>query len=102
MRLIAILFIFLSVSVFADDTPFAIGGGLYWNQTDTSRSLGSGVKEEDSIGFNLGVRGLFKMTEQLSFRTGAYLQEKSAKYGIDVAGVKGAISARVLSQLRVI
>lgn len=98
MRILLVLAIILNFSsAFALDPKFAIGGGLTFNKVETDEDLESGIKEELSAGINVGARVLAPINEQLSVRTGAYLQEKSAKYSFDDSGFEGDVTARLIS-----
>ncbi len=98
MRILLVLAIILNFSsAFALDPKFAVGGGLTFNKVETDEDLESGIKEELSAGINVGVRVLAPINEQLSLRTGAYLQEKSAKYSFEDSGFEGDVTARLIS-----
>lgn len=97
MRLLfVVLLIVSSVSAFAQDTNFALGGGLTFNKMDVDGDLGD-FEEEIGIGLNVGARVLHKLNDQWSLRTGAYLQEKAATLSYDKSGIDGELSMRIIS-----
>lgn len=75
---------------------FAVGGGVFINQNETTASSGT-AEEEVSVTGNLGGRAVFDLSESFFLRTGLYLQQKSAKYTLDFPLFWGDVEAKVLS-----
>jgi Outer membrane protein beta-barrel domain len=94
--LLVALLVVSSFSAFAQDTKFALGGGLTLNKMDVDGDLGD-FEEEIGVGLNVGARVLHGFNEQWSLRTGAYLQEKAATLSLDKGGIDGELSMRIIS-----
>lgn len=86
------LALFFTTSAFSD-TKFSLGAGFNFNTIDTEGSLGSGVDEEISIDLSIAGKVEVGINDLWLFRTGLWLQEKSAKYSIDFAGIEGDITS---------
>lgn len=93
---LVVAFLFTVGSALAQDTKFALGGGMTFNKIDVDGSLGD-FEEEIGIGLNVGARVLHGFNEFWSLRTGAYLQEKAATLSYDELGVEGELSVRIIS-----
>lgn len=93
--LLLVLSLFIAQTVYAEHT-IAVGGGLLINHIDTDGGSGE-ADEELSASLNVGAKSVYDLNENLQFRTGLYLQERSAKYSVDVLGVDGDITANVIS-----
>lgn len=97
MRSLLVLALMLTVTTaFAQDTKFALGGGLTFNKMDVDGSLGD-FEEEIGIGLNIGARVLHDLDGNLAFRSGLYLQEKAATLSLDKGGIDGELSVRIIS-----
>jgi hypothetical protein len=95
MRFLALALMLVSTQAFAD-INLAIGGGLNFSKPDVDGSPGSGVDEAWNADFTMGAKALFDMNETFKFRTGAFLQQKTAGYDIDISGVEGDLNAKII------
>lgn len=95
MKFFLVSLFLISFSAYAAP-KIAIGGGLMINQNDTDVATGD-ADEELSASLNIGAKAVYEMNEAWSYRTGLYLQERSAKYSIDVSGIEGDLTMRVIS-----
>jgi hypothetical protein len=79
----------LSTAVMAD-TKFSLGGGVNFNMINVEGSLGDFDPE---ISTNLAIAGKAEIgiNEQWLFRTGLWLQEKSAEISYDKGGIDGTL-----------
>lgn len=94
--LVSAFALIVSAPVFAFDATFAAGGGFSFTKAETKDIEDTELDEEISANLNAGVRALFPFSEYWSFRTGLYLQEKSAKYSIDFMGAEGDATFRFI------
>ena len=95
--LVPALLVLFSSSAFALENSLALGGGLSINGNKNDEDLPADVKDEYSVGYNIGARAILKFSSYWGIRTGLYLQEKSSKYTLKYQGNEGGITARVIS-----
>ncbi len=97
-RFLLLILIVVSSSASAALPELAVGGGFIHNHPDIKMTKISGVSqhEEDTTTFNIGVRAMFPIQEKLKFRTGLYLQEKSAKLEAEGSGASANGEAKIL------
>jgi hypothetical protein len=87
---------------FAEDTPgaretnFAIGGGLMINNSEISGDIGENFDEEVSASLNIGARAMLRLSDNWQFRTGLFLQEKSAMFNYDNGFFDGDMTIRII------
>jgi hypothetical protein len=85
-----------AVPAYSMEHRLSIGGGLNLNTVETEGDLGSGTDEEMSATIALAGKVEFKITEEWAFRTGLWLQEKSARYSFELLGLEGDIAAHTI------
>jgi hypothetical protein len=95
--LLSVLMVFAFANLaHAQDHKFSLGGGLNFNMIDAESDLPSGIDEEVSATIALAGKLEFKINEEWAFRTGLWLQEKSAKYSFDTLGFEGDVTAHTI------
>lgn len=92
--ILGLLVLILSTSALAE-TKFSLGGGVNLNTVDTEGDLGD---FEEEVSANLAVAGKAEvdLNEQWLFRTGLWLQEKSAELSYDKSGIDGSIKINTI------
>ncbi len=97
-KFLFLILVVVSSSASAALPELAVGGGFIHNHPDIKITKASGVSqdEEDTTTFNIGVRAMFPIQEKLKYRTGLYLQEKSAKLEAEASGVSANGEAKIL------
>lgn len=79
-----------------EHSQFSLGAGTNFNMPVTEGDLDSGVDEELSVTLSIAAKEELKINDQWYFRTGFWLQEKSAKYSVDLSGFNGSVTANII------
>ena len=97
---LASLLVFIALAsaapAYSIENRLSLGAGLNFNMPVTDGDLDSGTDEEVSANVALAGKAEFKIDEFWAFRTGLWLQEKSAKYSFDYLGLEGDVSFTTL------
>lgn len=92
MKKLLALVALICLSSFAyAETKFSVGGGLNLSYPDFDEDLKE-FDEEVSADLNIGGKVEIDIQDSLQFRTGLWLQEKSAKISYDKDGIDGDLT----------
>ena len=86
-----------ATSVSAVDYKFSAGGGFNLNFPKVDEDLGDGIDEAVSANLTIAGRTEFVFNEKWSLRTGANIQEKSAKFELDAGSFEGTLEMNLIS-----
>lgn len=92
MKLLVLVIASLISSAVLADTKFSLGGGFNFNTVKTEEDLGDNVDEGVSADLAIAGKVEVDMNEQWLFRTGLWLQEKTAKFEIEIGSFEGDLN----------
>lgn len=96
MRSLLCLMTFLMVSTAQAESKFYLGAGFNFNIVKTEENLGSGIDEEVSADLTIAGKLETTINEDWLFRTGLWLQEKSAQFSVDSNGIEGDLTINTI------
>ncbi len=96
--ILGLLVTVFSLSASAAMPELAVGGGIILNHPDvkSAKTPGVSIHEENTNTLNIGVRAMMPLQEKLKFRSGLYLQEKSAKLKAEQGAISADAEAKIL------
>jgi len=86
---------FSALAVDAGQTQFSLGGGLNLNFLDVEGDFGD-FDEETSADLLIAGKVEYGIDDNLSLRTGLWLQEKTAKVSLDKGLIDGSLSVNTI------